>query len=388
MDSMDLGFIVIAVVVSALLLMLGALSRRFFHDRIYVGVTPGLTPVGGQAVREDRVQPGPEYAGTVAVAFSPPRGLTPGLVGTVVDGVAEMRDITATIVDLARRGHVVIRAVDVDSRRVDDPRKKARDWEVSYADGPPPGDPLEPFEKQLLRSLLGKGRTATRGPVSVSSWAKHHREEVRQLRDHLYAQTVRRGWYAKDPRPRRGGCLPILGIVLVVLWCVAMLLTGFSWVKLAAAVLLIGSAVFARVRFRRREPRTALGTAVRIQALGFKQYLATAEAKQFSFEEAAGIFSRYLPYAIVFGVSAHWAKVFGEVLEAHGNEIGAGDAALMALDAMSQLAWFDAAGAGLDLLDIGDAFDGFDIGDAIDGIGDLADGVGDFISGLDFLDFG
>ena len=62
--------------------------------------------------------------------------------------------------------------------------------------------------------------------------------------------------------------------------------------------------------------RTATGSAIQAQTLGFRQYLETAEANQIRFEEAQSIFSRYLPYAIVFGCAERWAKVFGEVAQA------------------------------------------------------------------------
>ena len=49
------------------------------------------------------------------------------------------------------------------------------------------------------------------------------------------------------------------------------------------------------------------------QSLGFRRYLATAEANQLRFEEGEDIFSRYLPYAIVFGLADRWARVFSEL---------------------------------------------------------------------------
>lgn len=385
---MDLGFLVIAGIASAVMILVGIVGRRFFHDKVFVDLTPGLVPARGQRALVKRVQPGQEYSGTVPVAFSPPKGLTPGLVGTVVDGVAEMRDITATIVDLARRGHLRIKAVDVDSRRQSDPTKKARDWEVSVA-AKAPDDQMETFERQLMHSLFGQGRSASTPPVRVSQWASRQRDDVRRLRDKLYEQTVRIGWYDKDPRPKTGGCLKVLGFVALLAWAALMLATGFTWIKLVAAVVLLGSGIFVGRRLRRRVPRTALGTAARIQALGFKQYLATAEAKQFTFEEAAGIFSRYLPYAIVFGVAEHWAKVFGDVIEARSAEFGPEDAALVAMDFASNLVWFDALDGSFDLFADGgllDAslFEDLDLGGLADGVGGIAEAVGDFISDLDF----
>jgi uncharacterized membrane protein len=47
------------------------------------------------------------------------------------------------------------------------------------------------------------------------------------------------------------------------------------------------------------------------QARGFREYIRTAEAEQLRFEEGADIFSRYLPFAIVFGEAERWVRVFG-----------------------------------------------------------------------------
>src|SRR5690625_6738517 len=64
--------------------------------------------------------------------------------------------------------------------------------------------------------------------------------------------------------------------------------------------------------------RSAVGRALYEQIRGFQTYLTTAEANQIRFEESIDVFSRYLPFAIIFGVAERWAKVFGE-LQAQGR---------------------------------------------------------------------
>ena len=66
---------------------------------------------------------------------------------------------------------------------------------------------------------------------------------------------------------------------------------------------------------RKMAARTAEGSAVLAQSEGFKQYLVTAEASQIRWEEAQDVFSRYLPYAIVFGVADRWAGTFQQVAD-------------------------------------------------------------------------
>src|SRR5262249_53350368 len=51
--------------------------------------------------RDPRLRP-------IATQYQPPDQLTPGETGTLVDQSVDMRDITASIVDLAVRGYIVI----------------------------------------------------------------------------------------------------------------------------------------------------------------------------------------------------------------------------------------------------------------------------------------
>ena len=50
------------------------------------------------------------------------------------------------------------------------------------------------------------------------------------------------------------------------------------------------------------------------QVEGFKTYLATAEADQLKFEEGEDIFSKYLPWAIIFELADRWAKICGDLV--------------------------------------------------------------------------
>ncbi|MEZ5128687.1 MAG: DUF2207 domain-containing protein [Micropruina glycogenica] len=147
---MDLTWILLGVVVLALLVWAWRAQRRKFADEYFAGVTPGLTPVGAQTEQRVPVPGGAEYTGEVAVAFNPPKGVRPGLAGTVVDGKPETRDVIATIVDLAARGHLSIVVVE-------NPRSRTgKDWELRKADKPT-ADRADPMEAQLLRDLFVGG---------------------------------------------------------------------------------------------------------------------------------------------------------------------------------------------------------------------------------------
>ncbi|MDF1489452.1 DUF2207 domain-containing protein [Tessaracoccus caeni] len=360
MSTVELGLVVISAALCVALFLLGALRQRFFRDRMFQGLTPGLLPARGQQPPVVKVGPGREYSGEVAVAFSPPRGLRPGLVGTIVDGEAEMRDVMATIVDLAIRGHLRIKAIGATQPGERKTKPTDRDWEITLV-APKPADTLDFFEVSLLQSMFGAQLLAPK-TIAMKAWSKSNRDAITQLRDELYRQTVENNWYPRNPHTSGRGCLPTLMVGVLLLWCVLMLIAAPGWITVLASVLVIAAGVFAYRRLGSRVPRTAAGTAIRIQALGFKKYLETAEAAQLSTEEALGTFSRYLPYALVFGITAHWAKVFGDVLSR--------DPALAEFGA-DALGWVD---LGADLLWTADVV--LSAVDLIGGVSDLADGVG------------
>jgi hypothetical protein len=56
--------------------------------------------------------------------------------------------------------------------------------------------------------------------------------------------------------------------------------------------------------------RTGRGSAMLERVRGLRYYIATTEAEQIRFQEREQIFSRYLPYAMVFGLTERWARRF------------------------------------------------------------------------------
>ncbi len=357
MTSASLLMLVVGLVVTAIAVLAIVVSRRRGLDEIYQGVTPGLLPLPGQQADTRRVRDR-EYTRALAVQFTPPKGLRPGLVGTVYDGVAESRDVTATIVDLAVRGYVRIRAVDPEDGPAGKEQvgKEQADWEITALD-PPAGDELSVMEAHLLNGMFGHGPT-----VRISQLTGDFGQVMREAVQALYVEVVHRGWYRRHPRARNG--LGGAGLwVLAIGAAVVMVVVGGAGGVVGGLLTLVSAGVWARWG-RVRPGRTAEGTAVRIQALAFEEYLRTAEADQITFEEAADIFSRYLPYAIVFGVADHWAKVFGEVA------------------AKAQLAGYDQLDFGLDWIDVMVLSDL--MGEAPQLAFMLGEGVAELVGNLDF----
>ena len=367
MSSADIGNIVIAVFMVGMALLFARLGTRAYRDRIYSGITPGQLPLPGSGAPEVPVDgKSREYDGEVAVQFTPPAGVRPGMSGTIIDGSADMRDVTATIVDLAVRGFLHIEVAG-GADQVDARGKPKRDWVLRQI-LPPPKSALVPMEVHLLTNLFATGPEQHMSELSPGFASAMH-----TVRDDMVAETVRRGWYRTDPRYAGKGPWSMLLTWLGILGGGFIALQATP-VAVVSGLAILASMLWARGKVAKRIPRTADGTAARIQTMGFKKYLETAEADQIKFEEAADIFSRYLPYAIAFGVADHWAKVFGDVATRARAEGYVGDGfAFGWLDAWFLTSMMDST---FDSLIFADAFGSGDFS-FVDGIGELAGGLGD-----------
>jgi hypothetical protein len=72
----------------------------------------------------------------------------------------------------------------------------------------------------------------------------------------------------------------------------------------------VAGAVTLLVLAGRFPARTGRGSAMLERVRGLRLYIATTEAEQLRFQEREQIFSRYLPYAMVFGLTERWARTF------------------------------------------------------------------------------
>ncbi|KQR10456.1 DUF2207 domain-containing protein [Cellulomonas sp. Leaf334] len=276
--------------------------RRVGRDKAYLGLTPGLRPAdnqpGGATVgfRDKR--------GAVSVQFQPPEGVRPGEVGTLVDEKADPVDVTATLVDLAVRGWLRIEEVPRSN-----PKKKAKDWtlvQLKNKDGS-----LLPYEDELLASIFASSTT-----VKLSDLKTTFAASMAKVQDGLYDHVTASGWFRSNPKSVRTAW-HATGIVIAV---AGAILTFFAFAAGASVagialvpIALVAVGILVTIMGNAAPARTEDGTAVLAQSLGFRRYLATAEANQLRFEEGEDIFSRYLPYAIVFGLADRWARVFSEL---------------------------------------------------------------------------
>jgi hypothetical protein len=227
----------------------------------------------------------------VVVEFEPPQNLRPAQLGLILDESADTKDVTATIVDLAVRGVLTITEV---------PGQK--DWMLTWKTNDVSN--LLGFEKTLLDGLF-----AGREQVKVSELKGKFQLTLRAAESQMYSDAMERKLFRVRPDLIRGAAIgvAVLDILLGGALTFALGVT-FGGGLIGVAVIVVGIVLL--VFHRALSTRTAPGRDLMQHALGFRLYMNTAEKYRQQFAEKAEIFTQLLPYAIVFGVVARWAKAF------------------------------------------------------------------------------
>ena len=273
-----------------------ALGRRG-RDQAYAGVIPGLAPAPGEQTRTTTRKKTP-----VAVAFRPPKGARPGEIGTLIDEKADMKDVTATMIDLAVRGHMRIEQID---------KKNQRYTRLQGA------DELEHYEKKLMSAMFKGARSVTTKDLRN----KNRGDMLSKCQADLYERvsTPPLQWFKSNPQTSRIVWF-VLGVLVLLAGIGLSVAMGFAGLGLVPVGIAVAGLVLI-ILSPTMPARTPQGSAVLAEAKGFELYLTTAEAEQIKFEEGIDVFSRYLPYAIIFGVADRWVKIF-EKLEREGRYQG------------------------------------------------------------------
>ena len=233
----------------------------------------------------------------VPVQYEPPDRLRPGQIGTLVDERAHALDVTATIVDLAVRGHLRIEEIAKDGWF------GKPDWRLVRLD-PAGDDDLLAYERVLHDALF-----AGRDTVLLSDLKDTFASHLRAVQSALYDDAVARGWYSRRPDRVRiwwavGGVVALVGAIGVT-----VLLAGATRAGLLGLPLVV-VALTLLVAAHWMPSRTAKGTSVLIRTIGFRRFIEESERDRAQFAERANLFSEYLPYAIVFGATDRWARAF------------------------------------------------------------------------------
>src|SRR5580704_7629750 len=157
--------------------------------------------------RDPRLRP-------IAAQYEPPDKLTPGEVGTLIDNSVDMRDITASIVDLAVRGYLVIEEQNKDhllglthtKEYFFHLKKSQAEWSA-----------LKPHEQQLLDGMFTNGTVEE--IVTLSDLHNRFYTSIPPIKNAIFGSLVGKGYYVKRPDSVRSSYIGI-GVVsgLLLIW--------------------------------------------------------------------------------------------------------------------------------------------------------------------------
>jgi Predicted membrane protein (DUF2207) len=202
------------------------------------------------------------------------------------------------ILDLARRGWLQL-------AHVSGTDNADGDWAITRVDQPLDAS-LDLNEVHLITNLASPGAAASLSELCSGS---DNRLGLVQL--DLHREVVSRGWYPAAPNQTSDIPMAVLGVGGLLGLVIALI--DVSSVSIGAGAVIIACAYLTSVIVRGGTPRTALGTAVRIQALGLRRYLEEAQSYQFSYTDALDTFRTYLPWAVIFELESQWAEVFAKL---------------------------------------------------------------------------
>jgi uncharacterized membrane protein len=240
----------------------------------------------------------------ITTRYEPPPHMTPAELGTLIDGKPDMRDITASIVDLAVRGYLHIAEAEnerffglVSNKEYTFTLKKPRsEWT------------LQPHERDLLAAMF----TGDGSSVTLSDLKNKFYKHLPGLRDELYSRLVRDGFYTGRPDRVRllyivGGI--VVGILIVIASAAIMTFLGMQPVAGIVAGVLSALIIIAFGWFM--PSRTSRGTRELEKVLGFREFLSRVEGDRLErMVKTPEMFEKFLPFAMALGVEDNWAKAF------------------------------------------------------------------------------
>jgi hypothetical protein len=245
----------------------------------------------------------------VAVQYEPPDGLTPGEAGTLVDDNVAMRDITATIVDLAVRGFLVIEEKDKSQMMG---LVSSKDYVFHMKKNPAEWAGLKPHELMLLSGIFSNGVLAD---VDLASMQNTFYTKIPGITNGIFDALMQRGYFLHRPDYVRNGYIGAAvttAAVLFVFGSYVATRTGIAGAPFIVAAILSGLIIAAFGWFM--PARTAAGAKALAGVLGFEDFLTHVESDRVTrLEKTPETFEKFLPFAMALGVEKKWVGAFQNI---------------------------------------------------------------------------
>jgi uncharacterized protein (TIGR04222 family) len=248
------------------------------------------------------------HVGEVASYMAePPDDLSPGAAGTLVDERVEVRDVLATVLDLARRGAIAINESGAEGGLFG--LGASYTHEIELKD---PAKATRSFERRLLDVMFGPGAEPGE-KVTMGEFRQSYTASADAIAEGFYDELVEHGYFPESPEKSRdkwstrAWLIPVLfGVGALVITTIAGVSTGWLYFVIVIAVLvaLLGTSIAKHMGVK-----TLQGAEAAAKWRAFRRYLDDIDERE-NLEESKGIFEKYLPYAVAFGLEHSFVQKF------------------------------------------------------------------------------
>ena len=245
----------------------------------------------------------------IAVQYEPPPRMTPAEAGTLLDNRADMRDITATMVDLAVRGQLRIeehqnpKLFGLFGGGTEYSLHRLKPVSADYSDG------MAPHESKVYSGIfLGHNEV-----VPLSELKDEFYTQLPRIRDAIFDALTANGFYRNRPDKVKQNWIGVavgIGLLVGVGGTYLSKLTTLTPVPFVIAGVV--SALILLVVAQIMPARTEAGARALEQVLGFEEFLRRVESEHLK-RVIVGhpeLFDKYLPFAMAFGVEQQFARAF------------------------------------------------------------------------------
>ncbi len=241
----------------------------------------------------------------ITVQYDPPDKLSPGECGTLVDDEAGMRDITATLVDLAVQGYMTIEQKQNDGMMglthhrdyIFHSKKAQTDWVKA-----------RPHEQEMLAAIFEGGAS----DVPLADLQNRFYTHVSAIKEDIFNALMTDGYYLHRPdvvRQSYIGVGVLIGFLLAIGSGWFQGATGVASLTWVIAGIITGAIICGVGWFM--PARTLTGARTYAKVLGFERFLGRVEKDRIErLEKTPELFEKYLPYAMALHVEKGWVQQF------------------------------------------------------------------------------
>lgn len=243
----------------------------------------------------------PKGRGTIIAEYEEPDTMPPGLQIALLDQHVPSKAISATLLDLARRGYAKVR-FDGDPSAGGWFKPKAKMYYEKVKE--PIG--LAPFERTIFDAVFSDGDSVDLSERHESFW-----QGLQKARKQMFEDLKSQGLFGMDPNVTRA---------LWAILAVACVVVSFFLIPVFGELFIISGVLSGGIMmlFGWQMPRTTRAGAIMVERiLGFRKFLSVTEKARLEFTDAPEKkpeeFARFLPAAVAFGVEEKWAEQFASI---------------------------------------------------------------------------